>query len=201
MCPGHPKHPSRTAAPGAAKKTEPHDLLSSGHRAQYDLAMLGPREDLMMRRAVPDDAEALAQLHVDVWEDAYRGLMPDHVFMEPRASLSQRADGWRRNIAESPAATTVVTDGVSLLGFASIGPGRDDDLEIADEVWALYLRGSWWGRGVGHELLATTLADRSAYLWVLDGNERAIGFYRQHGFAADGAQRQDEYGYELRMIR
>lgn len=54
---------------------------------------------------------------------------------------------------------------------------------------------------MGHELLGATLGDRSAYLWVLHGNERAIMFYRNHGFSEDGARRTDEYGTELRMVR
>ncbi len=154
-----------------------------------------------MRRAAVGDAEALANLHVAVWEDAYTGLMPDHVFIERRTGLAERAANWRRIIASSPAVTTLATNGSELIGFATIGPGRDDDLGIEDEVWALYLRSSWWGRGLGHALLTTTLEDRSAYLWVLDGNDRAIAFYRQHGFIADGTVRHDEYGTEYRMVR
>ena len=29
-----------------------------------------------IRRGVPAEAEALAQLHIDAWDDAYTGLMP-----------------------------------------------------------------------------------------------------------------------------
>ena len=84
-------------------------------------------DSVTMRRAVPDDAEALTSLHLDVWEDAYVGLMPDRVFSERRATISERIDRWRVNLASSPAATTVVEDGTGLIGFASIGPGRDED--------------------------------------------------------------------------
>jgi GNAT superfamily N-acetyltransferase len=154
-----------------------------------------------MRRAVPDDAEALTSLHLDVWEDAYVGLMPDRVVSERRATLSERIDRWRMNLASSPATTTVVEAETRLIGFASIGPGRDEDVAIAEEVWALYVRSAWWGHGVGHALLTATLADRPASLWVLDGNARAMAFYRRHGFVADGTVRTDGHGTELRMVR
>lgn len=154
-----------------------------------------------IRRAVADDADALAHLHVDVWEDAYIGLIPDRIFHERRATIPERVDRWRLNLATSPATTTVVEDETGLIGFASIGPGRDDDIAIEEEVWALYVRAAWWGRGVGHALIAATLAERRAYLWVLDGNQRAIAFYCRHGFVADGASRTDDYGTEFRMVR
>jgi GNAT superfamily N-acetyltransferase len=173
------------------------DALDEG----YVLCMNEVPGGVRIRRAVPDDAEALAKLHVDVWEDAYTGLMPGHVFVERRATLPQRSDGWRKNLAASPAATTLMEADSGLIGFASIGPGRDDDVAIPVEVWALYLRSAWRGRGVGHALLAATLAEGAAYLWLLDGNARAMNFYGQHGFVADGSLRHDEYGTELRMVR
>lgn len=41
-------------------------------------------------------------------------------------------------------------------------------------------------------------------VWVLEGNERAIAFYKSHGFAFDGASQTLTLGTEvtdLRMIR
>ena len=37
---------------------------------------------MLIRAAVVDDAEALTDLHLDVWEEAYAGLMPDSIFTE-----------------------------------------------------------------------------------------------------------------------
>ena len=36
---------------------------------------------------------------------------------------------------------------------------------------------------------------------LLDGNERAITFYRKHKFVEDGVTRRDDHGVELRMVR
>lgn len=77
---------------------------------------------MTIRRAVADDADALAHLHVDVWEDAYIGLIPDRILHERRATVPERVDRWRLNLATSPATTTVVEVETGLIGFASIGP-------------------------------------------------------------------------------
>lgn len=158
-------------------------------------------EGLTIRQAVPADAEALARLHVDVWEDAYSSLMPVSIFESRRATIPERIEGWRRNLTASAASTLVAADSHGLVGFASVGPPREEDVNVEDELWALYVRAARWGTGVGHALLSRSLGDRPAYLWVLRGNDRAIAFYRKHRFVEDGTERSDEYGTELRMVR
>ena len=53
----------------------------------------------------------------------------------------------------------------------------------------------------GQSLLAAAVGERAAYLWVLDGNERAIGFYRRHRFELDGATEVHPEGLHRRMVR
>jgi ribosomal protein S18 acetylase RimI-like enzyme len=154
-----------------------------------------------IRAVALDDAEELARLHVDVWEDAYRDLMPATVFEERRATIPERVDRWRRAITEGPARTLVAESSTGLVGFSSVGKPRDDDVAVGEELWALYVRAQWWDKRAGHALLVAALADRPAYLWVLRGNDRAITFYRKHGFAEDGVTRRDDHGVELRMVR
>ncbi len=89
-----------------------------------------------------------------------------------------------------------------LLGFSSTGGGRDPDDGLPPlELMGLYVRASSYGTGVGHALLEAAIGDSPAYLWVLDGNVRAIGFYERHGFAFDGATKPEDVGLERRMVR
>ena len=59
------------------------------------------------------------------------------------------------------------------------------------------------GTGLAARLLQEALGERAAYLWVLEGNERAVAFYRRHGFAFDGGRQPYEStgATELRMVR
>lgn len=163
-----------------------------------------PPDDVVVRVALPSDAEPLARLHVDVWEDAYADLMADAVFRERRATLPQRVERWRTLLSDGATRTTVAEHAGLLIGFATVGPPRAEGavgVGVGDELRALYVRASWWDRRVGHSLLTAAVGERAAYLWVLEGNDRAIGFYRRQGFAEDGATRRDDDGTELRMIR
>ncbi|WP_328530797.1 GNAT family N-acetyltransferase [Nocardioides sp. NBC_00368] len=159
---------------------------------------------MLIRAAVADDAEALTDLHLDVWEEAYAGLMPDSIFVERRSLRAERVDRWRTNLGTGPFSTLVLEDDEPgrLLGFASAGPGRDTDPGLPPlELSALYVRAERYGTGLGHRLLEKAIGSSAAYLWVLDGNQRAIVFYERQGFRFDGETKAESVGLHRRMVR
>jgi GNAT superfamily N-acetyltransferase len=106
------------------------------------------------------DAEALTDLHLDVWEEAYAGLMPPSVFAERRVRRAERVFSWRGIIASGSSDTLLAWDDDGrLLGFSSTGPGRDDPAEGLPplELMALYVRAEVYGSGVGHALCEAAL--------------------------------------------
>ena len=92
-----------------------------------------------------------------------------------------------------------VDDG--LAGFANLGPPRDDDAAVDLELYAIYVRAVWWGTGLGHALFEEAVGERAAYLWVVEGNQRAMGFYERQGFRLDGRTKAEPEGLHLRMVR
>lgn len=153
-----------------------------------------------LREATPADAHAIATLLVASWRAAYRGLMPDDVLA--RLSAPDRERFWRGVLSAPPPRSRAVllTAGPAVLGFASTGPplvpGDGADAAVGD-LYAIYLDPEAWGRGHGTLLHAAAL-DRlrdcgftRAGLWVLDGNERALRFYRREGWIDTGRRRVD----------
>jgi GNAT superfamily N-acetyltransferase len=157
-------------------------------------------DGVSIRPAEPADAEALAHLHLDVWDDAYTGLMPQGILDDRRAKVDERVERWQEILAQ--AERTWVAEGADgLVGFASTGPARDNDIDDLLELYALYVRASHYGTGVGFALFEETVGDRAAYLWVLASNERATGFYERQGFRLDGTEDEHDEGRHLRMVR
>lgn len=77
------------------------------------------------------DAPALGALHNEVWRHAYAALLPaEYLAGRDDAAAAKR---WSTTIAELDAAgrtsegvaVQVAADGDDLVGFVSIGPGRD----------------------------------------------------------------------------
>jgi GNAT superfamily N-acetyltransferase len=154
-----------------------------------------------IRPAGPVDAEALAHLHLDVWDDAYTGLMPQGILDDRREKVAERVERWREILTTGGEPTYVAVGADGLVGFATAGRGRDNDLAVELELKALYVRATHWGTGVGYALLETAIGDRSAYLWVLAANERAIRFYERQGFRLDGTRDEHDEGLHVRMLR
>jgi ribosomal protein S18 acetylase RimI-like enzyme len=147
-----------------------------------------------LRPAVPDDAMAVARVHVRAWQAAYRGLMPEDYLAGLRAEdRAQRYDFANQDPARPR--TLVAIDADTVLGFATTSPARDEDAAAQGELCALYVEPDCWGRGIGGALAAAARNDlyrlgfRQAVLWVAAGNARAERFYRADGWTRDGSQR------------
>jgi len=145
---------------------------------------------LTLRDATPADAWDIAAVHVESWQAGYRGLLPDDVL--DGLSIATREQWWHETLSTAGARSTLLaTDAHTLLGFAAIGPGRDGD-PVVGELYAMYLRSTAWGRGVGQTLHSAAMTRLRAFgferasLWMLAGNERALRFYRREGWLADG---------------
>ncbi len=152
-----------------------------------------------LREARRGDELLVAELHVRSWQEAYRDLMP----AEFLAALDPRERAARYWFESEAGPTTLLAvdgdgdGGEELLGFASFGRSRDHDLPDHGEIGALYVDPTRHRGGVGRLLMAEArrrlAADgySDAFLWVLDGNDRAREFYEREGWVADGARREE----------
>jgi ribosomal protein S18 acetylase RimI-like enzyme len=140
--------------------------------------------NVRIRPAGIDDADEIAHVHVQVWHESYRGIMPDALLAG--LSVEQRAVMWRRVIDESlqaPNLWVVENADGAIVGFGCIGRARDEPLDADGEVFAINLLNAVKRRGHGRALfihLLGLLKQRcfaAAGLWVLTTNESARRFY------------------------
>ncbi len=148
-----------------------------------------------VRLATPDDAAAIAGVHVRSWQVAYRGVVPDAIL--EGLSVEQREKAWRQLLRADSGGFTLVADrGAEVVGFCSMAtPSRDDDAgEATCEVGAIYVEPAVWRAGIGAALLDTALGMvrengwREVTLWVFAANVNARAFYEGFGFGPDGAE-------------
>jgi ribosomal protein S18 acetylase RimI-like enzyme len=156
--------------------------------------------EITIRTATPADAAAISRVHVASWQEAYAGIVPiDYLTALDPGEREQR---WTEQLTSGPrdgVRTWVADNGTTVLGFASVGPARDEDADRGqEEIYSIYLDPAMWGKGLARDLMRTVLGAVTGTtplsLWVLADNERARHFYRRHGFSPDGAERLDEIG-------
>jgi L-amino acid N-acyltransferase YncA len=163
-------------------------------------------EPARVRLASLADVDAIARVHVRSWQVAYRGQLPDELL--DNLSAERRVEAWRRTLESSGPVLVADRDGV-VVGFASVGPSRDEDAHPADgELHAIYVDPPEWDSGVGRALMDRAVAElrrlgyRQAILWVLEPNRRARRFYEIAGWAADGGRKiEEQAGVEFREVR
>lgn len=163
----------------------------------------------LVRTPLMEDVEPFAQLHVRIWQATYRGTMDDEALdavtvetMRPRWYAIARAYA-QGAVVDDGRAINVAVLGAEPVGFAMVGPARDEDAPAPRQVWSLNVAPEHQGTGIGQRLLDETLGADPAYLWVADGNARAIRFYERNGFVRDGVHAEDQHEgvVELRMVR
>jgi len=155
-----------------------------------------------VRAARVEDAAGMAAVHVQSWQETYRGLVPDRVLDDPDFAR-RREHWWIKGITAGAEGTTSIAVAEQLdriIGIASAGDPRDDDATWPIELFVVYVLAAFHGTGTGARLMDRVIADLPAALWVADPNPRAQAFYRKHGFRPDGAAKNDGIA-EIRMVR
>jgi ribosomal protein S18 acetylase RimI-like enzyme len=157
---------------------------------------------IISRPAEAGDLLAIAQFHVDVWKETYRTLM-DLDFLEG-LSVGQRQKEWEGLFMEWPTYRIFVAEDVEkkFLGFASVRE-HDDQGFLALELHTLNLKPEARGTGLARRMMDDLLSRRPAFLWVVEGNARAVEFYQRAGFLLTDERRPDLESQvdDLRMVR
>ena len=164
--------------------------------------------DLVVREARTEDLPAVAMVRARTWQAAYAGLVDD---AELRTLTDPDVVGaWAVRAATMSTTTYTVAElDDEVVGFAAYGAERADAPQPwRGEVYALYVLPEHWRSGAGSALMHAALDELAGNgfdhvtLWVLVGNERAIAFYRRHGFHETGEVVRDHRGLDdLRMAR
>ena len=153
---------------------------------------------MQLRPDEPDDAMAVARVHVRSWQVAYRKLLPDDYLDQLRPEDRAKTYDFASLDPLKPRTVVTIEEGV-ILRFC-----HND---------AVARRGSARARRSGARVSAWPLLSaaranlfepgfRNALLWVLAGNVRAERFYRIDQWLPDGRRRTDSvWGVMVNEVR
>ena len=159
-----------------------------------------------IRPLLIDELEAALRMKNQGWRQAYRGKLGAETLDSLDEGVDAHAEAWRMGFDSQDSVPFVAVDEHGgIVGIAAGGAARGEDPPTAVELFMLYVLEEYYGTGLGRALTDAAIGDAAATVWVLEGNERAIAFYRKLGFAPDGEWEQlsDQWSglNEIRMVR
>lgn len=147
---------------------------------------------ITIRTALATDANRVAHIYIDSWNQGFGDLMPTRIV------TSELITRWERDLTEPlPRQWWVAEIDQTLVGFVGIGPSRDPIDPKLGELDTIAVDPAWWRSGVGRALMQVALhglADqgwREAILWTLANYERGQHFYEALGWQLDGGARDE----------
>jgi L-amino acid N-acyltransferase YncA len=142
--------------------------------------------------ALPEDARAVAEIHVNTWRAAYASIVSAEYLASQ--SVERRQAWWSQCIAAGTPELLVAKDNGVVHGWLNFSTSRDDNTHKDEaEIWAVYVAPAFWSTGTGRLLwlrakeLMLAQGFKSCSLWVFPKNSRAIKFYQAAGFVADSS--------------
>ncbi len=144
-----------------------------------------------------EEIRGKAYVHWKSWQESYAGIVDaDYLQRMTLEKCEERAFLWRDN-------TWVAKLDGRVVGFACCGPDRENP--GAGEVYAVYVLEEFQKRKIGWRLMRFCLEElsgcRRVFVWVLADNAKAIRFYEQLGFHADGEEKTLTLGTPVRVMR
>jgi len=159
---------------------------------------------ITIRRVEEWDLPAVGNLLVDTWRSTFRGLLPDH-FLDQMSPAHQSERVRRMMIQPSCACVVAVDPNQEIVGYASGGENRGQEIASKFELYAVYVRPEHQGNGIGRQLLhavAKSLFRQSAgslFVWVLTINP-FLPFYERLGGRRGSTGKIDLGGTPFEMV-
>jgi ribosomal protein S18 acetylase RimI-like enzyme len=156
-----------------------------------------------VRRAEPNDACAVADVHRASWLHTYSGLIPHKALL---TMLERRGDAWWRRAASGPSTLLVVEIAGRIVGYATIGLNRATALKQEGEIYELYLLPEFQGTGLGNYLFREcrnalgSLGLSGLVAWCLEDSDNAVTFFRATGGMDIAEGMEDFAGTSLRKL-
>lgn len=161
---------------------------------------------VVLQKACERDYAAIGHVIYTAWQETYKGLINDG-FLNSATEEMFIGSAKKRTTDK----TIICFDGNMPVGVCIYIKARDKDLApCCGEVQAIYILDEYKKMGLGRKLIEAAenelraLGFTAVSLWVLKGNEKAIGFYKHMGYSFDG--KEQSYTYitpvtELRMTK
>jgi len=165
--------------------------------------------DIIIHKALPEDAQNYADCHISCWQTAYKGIVPDEYLEKMLVDRQKMVDRYKERLTNPGTCEHYcVLYEEKMIGFITIDKSiKNDDLNNTG-IWAVYLIEEFRNRGFGKKMLdfsikeLKSVAPKEISLWVFEENVKARRFYEKNNFIYSNIKREvDWYGKPLSQLK
>jgi ribosomal protein S18 acetylase RimI-like enzyme len=139
---------------------------------------------MQIRAATPEDAAAIARVHLISWRAAFEPVMSPDLVARKNLDEAPEITKWQKRLREEPERITLVAVlDERVIGFITGGAARDGIAGYDSELYQIYLLPDSQRRGIGQKLVAALAHElfqagyQTMLVWVMTLNP-AVKFYR-----------------------
>ena len=153
---------------------------------------------MKIRRAQQSDLAPIAALHAESWRDAYSDVLPEQYLTDQLAVDLQRH--WR-SVEIRPDDVVLVAEDDGIIGFIAIWCRFEPFIDN------IHVKPSERSRRIGSALMKSAVSrliragHRTAYLWVVESNQRAIHFYQKLGGVCTDRELKNLFGHRVPNVK
>ncbi len=153
---------------------------------------------MKIRRAQQSDLAHIAALHAESWRDAYSDVLPGQYLAEQLAVDLQRH--WSA-VEIRPEDVVLVAEDDGIIGFIAIWCRFEPFIDN------IHVKPSKRSRRIGSALMKSAVSrliragHRTAYLWVVESNQRAIRFYQKLGGVCADRKLKNLFGHRVPNVK
>jgi len=153
--------------------------------------------EIVVRNGERGDAAGLSKVGARLFRQTYQGKMPS-IDLESYVAEDFNLEQQLAELQDPNVTTLLVEKAGEIVGYAQVRQNpipASTGLNVAIELWRIYLERSSQGLGIGKLLLSRageavrSRSEDQVWLGVWERNLGAISFYEKHGFHIAGSQK------------
>lgn len=114
--------------------------------------------NIEIRKAKPEDAEAIIDIMIESWHNTYKDLVPNEIISKLQAKNQKRIEDKQKYIKENNNTYVAVVDN-NIVGYCSYGKSTNNNYSTSCELYSIYILDNYHRLNLGRLLTIKTIEE------------------------------------------
>lgn len=115
-------------------------------------------DNVIIRKAKPEEAETIIDLNIKVWNSTYKGLIPQEIIDKLQSKDNNRIESMKQRIQNDHNIIVAQLNG-KIIGYYSFGPSNDEKYQDSGQIYAGYILKEYQGLGIGRKIALVCMTE------------------------------------------